>query len=472
MIGAVLVWAALSFAVPVVASAATHYIRDGGTASTTGTGSCNSGGSGSWATGNACDQLPATLVRGDTYCIADGFYTGKTLSTAVSGTTLITIKKATVADHCSQNTGWLDTYGDGQAVFTSTLQFLTSYWVVDGQVGGGPGSWTSGHGFKITPTGTTRGIFIGDPSFNASAGNITVSHFEVLGNNDSSGGGSIAQDGVTLHNGTGPNTIRYFYIHEMGRCPFLINGADDFLVEYGVTGQYRATESQHSEVMSTGGLRGKLTIRYNLITHVDNQSTGGLMLDTASGGSVDIYGNVFYRLPGDSWAGSNNGGIGGWTGGGGEKYLNISIYNNTFVNINNPGNGTFGNQDVFGSGMNIVGNNVSRNNLFYMVSSAGEASPYATFSHNHFISTPTIGTNATADGGDPFVDYVNLNFRLKAATPAGFTLASPYNVDMFGTVRGADGVWDRGAIEYGGGGSSIGGSMDVKRDTELIFTQR
>lgn len=425
------------------ADAANHYVRAGASGSANGN---------DWT--NAYTTLPATLTRGDTYYIADGTYTGRTFNTAANGTTLITIKKATVADH-GTSTGWDNTFGDGQAVFTSTLQFLTSYWVVDGQVGGGPGSWTSGHGFKITPTGTTRGIFIGDPSFNARAGNITVSHFEVLGNNDSSGGGSIAQDGVTLHNGTGPNTIRYFYIHEMGRCPFLINGADDFLVEYGVTGQYRATGSQHSEVMSTGGLRGKLTIRYNLITHVDNQSTGGLMLDTASGGSVDIYGNVFYRLPGDSWAGSNNGGIGGWTGGGGEKYLNISIYNNTFININNPGNGTFGNQDVFGSSMNIVGNNVSRNNLFYMVSSAGKASPYATFSHNHFISTPTIGTNATADGGDPFVDYVNLNFRLKAATPAGFTLASPYNVDMFGTVRGADGVWDRGAVEFGTGGGTV-----------------
>ena len=48
---------------PGLAEAADHYIRDGGTASTTGTGACNSGGSGNWNTANACDTLPATLVR-------------------------------------------------------------------------------------------------------------------------------------------------------------------------------------------------------------------------------------------------------------------------------------------------------------------------------------------------------------------------------------------------------------------------
>jgi hypothetical protein len=29
-------------------------------------------------------------------------------------------------------------------------------------------------------------------------------------------------------------------------------------------------------------------------------------------------------------------------------------------------------------------------------------------------------------------------------------LSSPYNVDMNGTVRGADGSWDRGAFEFSG----------------------
>ena len=35
---------------------------------------------------------------------------------------------------------------------------------------------------------------------------------------------------------------------------------------------------------------------------------------------------------------------------------------------------------------------------------------------------------------------------------AGDTLSSPYDIDMFGTTRGADAVWDRGAYEYDAGG--------------------
>jgi hypothetical protein len=48
-----------------------------------------------------------------------------------------------------------------------------------------------------------------------------------------------------------------------------------------------------------------------------------------------------------------------------------------------------------------------------------------------------------------FEDYGGGNFRLKAPTEAGANLGAPYDQDMFGVRRGADGTWDRGAFEFG-----------------------
>ena len=71
---------------------ANHYVASGST-----------GGDGSDRS-HALSDLPATLVRGDTYYVAAGLKRSKTLGTAQSGTTQITIRGATVADH-GTNTG-------------------------------------------------------------------------------------------------------------------------------------------------------------------------------------------------------------------------------------------------------------------------------------------------------------------------------------------------------------------------------
>src|SRR3989304_3493725 len=81
--------------------AATLYVRDGGTS-----GSCTG-----WATANACDQLTTAISvgsAGDTIWVADGTYTAPTINKGV------TITKATATAH-GTDTGWLSTYGDGQA---------------------------------------------------------------------------------------------------------------------------------------------------------------------------------------------------------------------------------------------------------------------------------------------------------------------------------------------------------------------
>lgn len=95
-------------------------------------------------------QAEAALSRGDTLWVADGTYAGDiTWNVAESSTTAITIKKATVASHGSE-TGWDDSYGDGQATCDSYWAFTTGYWIIDGGT-----EWPTTKGFKLVGDSTT-----------------------------------------------------------------------------------------------------------------------------------------------------------------------------------------------------------------------------------------------------------------------------------------------------------------------------
>ena len=131
---------------------------------------------------NAFSSLPTTLQRGATYYLADGSYGKHAFDDPASGATLIRIKKATIADH-GTGTGWDNTYGDGQATFTAQLDIVSSYWVLDGNNGGGP----NGCGFKVVnATSAAYGIRI------PGSDNITLRYIEVDGAGSSISGQGIA----------------------------------------------------------------------------------------------------------------------------------------------------------------------------------------------------------------------------------------------------------------------------------------
>jgi hypothetical protein len=72
-------------------------------------------------------------------------------------------------------------------------------------------------------------------------------------------------------------------------------------------------------------------------------------------------------------------------------------------------------------------------------------------SHNWYYDSGTQSeTNIQNGTGNPFVNRTGKDYHLSAATNAGYTLSSPYNTDPDGNPRGGDGVWDRGAFEFGG----------------------
>ena len=432
------VWLFLCFccAATVPARAANHYIR---------AGASGSGSGADWI--NACTSFSgscavSSMVRGDTYYIAGGSYSGPLFNRSTSGTTLITIKAATAADH-GTDTGWSSSFAN-LVTFTGGIEFSTGFWVVDGQTGGGPANWTSGFGLSITQTAASPIVQVDN-----GANFVTVRHASLTGNSNSSGGGSIAQDAFAIKGGTN-FTASYFYTDAVGRCPFFCGGVSNacpsMIAEYGYIGKYVSTSAAHSEVLSDAAMAGDIDFRYNLITHIEG--TGGLMWDNAGNHNAQfrVYGNIFYRAASDnSWANTANGIIGGWTGGGGEDNYNMRIYNNSFVNIN----GTI----VFTNFITRFGNNVVENNLFYNTTASIDYTDIATNNYNYYINSG--GSHGEANGtsassGNPFVNDAGLNFQLTANTPPGLSLSTPYNVDPNGVTRGSSGIWDIGTFQLGG----------------------
>ena len=403
----------------------------------------------------------ATPARGDTWYLADGAYSGKDLSVPADGATPITIKKATLSEH-GPSAGWDDALGDGQASFTSALNIDSPHWVLDGQTGGGPGRWKEGFGFKITSTDdSAANVRIG---YQDTADDVTVRHVDLEGKGSASNqGGGFSNDAVAIY-GCSNITVSYAWIHGAGRAPFFIDTADS-VFEYVHVESYFASDAVHAEVASIwafGDLPiGDITFRNNLFTHV--VSTGGLMFDNSSAPAshLYVYGNVFYKAPGEQWD-EANGLIGGWTGGGGEEMHNVWVFHNTFINVDQASLSTL---------PNITSGGRAYNNLFYN-SQAPSFEKFPDHDDNHFVSSgDTAGEpNGTSGDGDPFVDAASLDFTLKANTAPGKDLGAPYDVDPLGHKRS---TWTRGAYEFcegascgtgGSGGTSTGSTTATGGD--------
>ena len=87
-------------------------------------------GTGTGADWNNVKAWSSTPARGDTWYLKNGSYAAKNFSVANSGSTLITIKKATVAEH-GTDTGWSAAYA-AQAVITAPLTVSSDYYLIDG----------------------------------------------------------------------------------------------------------------------------------------------------------------------------------------------------------------------------------------------------------------------------------------------------------------------------------------------------
>jgi MYXO-CTERM domain-containing protein len=409
------------------AAAAAHYVRRGATGANTGA---------DWT--NAYTQLPATLVRGDTYYLADGTgYSGDGLGTDVSGTTYIYVKKcpssAIMTDPCQSVAGWSDNYGTGQAVFDPIQIDASSghpgYVELDGQ---------HEYGIRISfPDAlNVHGVWLNMGSPSNGAPQFHFRFIELVGP-----GGSTPYpyqySGCGIFEGGYPGdisglSVAHCSFHGMQTPVELVGpGVHDVLIERNDFYDVLASSAVHTNVLWLGPMHD-VTIRYNRSHHYD---TEGFFLTGYQGGSTStyyniyIYGNVFY----DGYSPTGQNYPRGIEIRSDYTYGAIYIYNNTCADMNlacvNNSSG------LTGAGDGVTGGEV-RDNLGY--------GPNSGFGVGTMLSSNSLTTSDSS----VFIDYAARDFHLSGPTAAGYVLPAPYDVDMDGQRRGADGTWDVGAYEY------------------------
>lgn len=404
-----------------------------------------------------------TPVRGKIYCLVDGTYASKTLSTAESGATTITITKATVANH-GTSTGWLDTMGDGAATWSGNdVEFTTGYWVFDGGKGGGPGSWKTGHGFAFTSAAGAVGEFVGFSTEPGGLSNLHFSHISCTqtGNPEATGGQQDCFGQTEADSIINDAVFEYNYANNLGGLMWFMRHGSGNIFQYNysdnVCGMYVFnTTTGHCEVIVIDGM-DDVHFRWNYLA--ESPSSGGFVANNdETANLVRIYGNVF----------SNGGPIACNT----QNCTNWRVFNNTFHHAVNP----VSDAAPAGSG-NLFYNNihVHFDEMSFMWPDSGEG----THDYNWFSNCAglrcTMGKNTNenicqgcAGGCDSVTETATPFVNDAGDEPEDWQLTSAisgnpgtnvcslddcagedrYNEDAFGNTRGTDGTWDRGAFEF------------------------
>jgi hypothetical protein len=453
-------------------SAACHVVKQGGAGNQSGS---------NW--NNALSDFPASLRRGDVYYVAAGTYRGHTFNDPDSGRQTIEIRSVTPSDHCT-DVGWNGSYV-GSARFInlskndSVFRFENDYYIINGQYRNP--DWHSGYGIIIDnrgkvacnadiELGDTRPVVVHD---------IMIEYVEINGSHPT--GDTCNEQGVRSVAGSYNEMFQYDYVHDVGGCNFFLRGnhrhsipgwgsGDNITIQFSYISMNYSSPAVHGEGCSCSEGLTNLTIRYNRWVDIE----GTAVIATPSGGGYDsgngdngpwyIYGNLMYatstshcKVVGMFFA---------WD----TTFVGpIYILNNTFANwvagCNGVRNGiTIGD----GAHRTPMGAVYVQNNLWWNsdniiplnrcpIDNGQPTCTSMTWDHNaYFRSDRSRGGSADRDPhkqlstADPFVHSTEFNFQLAKDTKRGADTryAVPgNNVDLDGTIRGADNVWDRGAFQ-------------------------
>jgi hypothetical protein len=396
------------------------------------TASSGTGSGTSWTNAMA---FPSSPTRGLTYCVSDGAYGNVTLNANTSGTTTITIVKATTTDHGATanggDDGWVSTMGNGQATFGSFLHDDGSdYWIIDGAFRD-EDDWSDETAYGIQMS-----------SILSSGLGGSLSHHNVYRNVAVRG---VYHDGdcVYLSGFSNPGaTFWTFSKVNIEECSliFQMAGASDILIEDSWM------ERAHQKEMIRGQVyTSRITIRRNVFKNGcrDELSGEGCTAQIAIWGAtgnpgtagsfdnIEIYGNLFWRNigQGNSDACIMLGGDGGSTAEG-PATRNSLVFNNTIVD-DGTGPCTI---RLNGSGTG----NIVRNNLWYVTGGMSTGCS----------GTSTCDNNSVYTSSPPFVssNLTTLDAHLTGAL-AGSATGSPAGnaTDIDGVTRTTP---DRGAYEF------------------------
>jgi len=397
---------------------ANHYVREGAAGTASGD---------NWT--DAYTALPASLTRGDTYYIADGTYASYTVDDAQSGTSVITIKKASASDHGTE-TGWNSTYGDGQAVFNSSFNITRPWIVFDGSYRNESNYWDGdSYGFKIQTVANNQTL-MNMANGSTPCTNITVKFVFILAPI-----GILTSRPYAIDTETGDNAVMNanYVFHKVyvkgSNNPFFIRQTKDALIEYCAAELTSGSDTYHGEMVNAFyHYFGGPTVRYSHFRDAYNGASGynpggGTgVIAIADNPYCYIYGNIFERFyVGDGAIAA------GWPND------NVRVFNNTFID------------GVAGSGA-LVRSTIDEGhvgNMAYNNLAVGCA-------NSTYNGLGVDAYNSTA-ANTIFVNYAAGNYRLASATTAGTNVAffdAAYAIDPDGVSRTVDGVWDRGAFEF------------------------
>jgi len=427
--------------------AANHCVRSDATGSGTGN---------DWD--NAYTSLPANLVRGDTYYIADGTYGDYIFDDPEVSNLYIIIIKATISEH-GIGSGWNNSYGDGQAHFNSEtinefysiISFQKGYYIFDGVTGTGGMENVATYGFKITPVNPNRNNYLlGIPAI----GDITkkiryveIRHTAIINVGYSYGNGVNTQIGIYSNSDVNyepENILIANNLFANSSSNLLIRKWKNCIIDNNWFDSNWSSSNNHGQQISPGDECDDIILKNNIFKnstifvvgcHESNNKRWKIFNNIIIGGSVTSI-----------WAAAESGKT--------DLIINWEVCNNTHVNVAIGGRGAF-----YAGTLSDVSSSRSYayNNLFYNCSSpvldnADGTISAITHNYNAFFRCTgriTSETNTQISNMDPFIDLNNADYHLNQATMSGKNdLGSPYNIDRDGLVRGNDGSWDMGVYEY------------------------
>lgn len=441
---------------------ACHVVTPGGAGATTGA---------DW--NNAYQGLPSSLVRGDTYYLSDGSYSAYTFNTAVSGTTAITIKKATVSDHCTE-TGWnLSTMGNWQAIFSGAsttgvaIYVRSSYLIIDG---GGRSTLNSGYGIKLNGLACTAAGYscytftVGDT---VQVHDITAHYVEFQGAGANAPANLNNPDQViSVRPQSNYNlTFRYNYIHDSSGDPIELTGGTHDVSIYGnYIYDNKSSATNHGEGMAMQSGVSNVWFYNNIMQDIE----GTAYIDAINAGSgtftfdnINIWNNIFFATSGNAKGRSvSPGAIVCAPNGQTHNCTNWRVYNNVFANINCPDLGSSTGVVFWAGGGTLNGSADVRNNIWYSNCKApGNSVNGGTLAYNSCLGPADNGgcsgtgaVNSTATTPIPFVNWTASPPALPDFSLASdnsnwnnrISLGSPYDTD----ANGAAFTSSRGAFQY------------------------
>lgn len=460
----------LCLSAPWCFGAANHYIR---------TGAAGTGDGANWTNAYASFAAAASAgyTRGDTYFVAGGTYAENVyINPTLSGVLVITVKKATVADH-GTSTGWADSYGTTVATINGNVEINKGYIVFDGVTGGGPGSYKTGHGFKVYNAATTN-VFALD--YTATAGpTYEIAHVEIMG--AGSGGSSSAYMGMIYNAVTSESKgawVHHCWIHEVST-----NGVA-FLALVGTSYSDYGFLFENNCVTETG-----------LCTNPANHGQG-MQLGYAT--------NLAYGIIRNNWFDNISGtAILAFLGGASNiAHANFRVYNNTFsisdyTNYQIVSPGPIWHEDIKGFSNLTLSNLEIENNVFYgiktvtnlgqivlEISTSGNVAKNnvwenCQFTANHTgITQTTNGYQTSGTGTNSGAGLAGASSGQVAGSSSTFTSASTYDFTLtsggYGVATGTDlsatfttyadgttrtGTWNLGPLPVSAGPTASGSGI-------------